>query len=70
MIAHKTTTIEPAQLVASRLLRYADMFGRENIIAGVDCGVGGRSYPEVGWAKLRAVSDGAALASKVLWPRG
>jgi 5-methyltetrahydropteroyltriglutamate--homocysteine methyltransferase len=67
VIAHKTTTIEPAELVAERLVMWANMFGKENIIAGVDCGVGGRSYPEVGWAKLRALSDGAALASKQLW---
>ena len=67
VIAHKTTTIEPPELVADRLVMWANMFGKENIIAGVDCGVGGRSYPEVGWAKLKALSDGAALASKQLW---
>jgi 5-methyltetrahydropteroyltriglutamate--homocysteine methyltransferase len=67
VIAHKTTTIEPAELVADRLVMWANMFGKENIIAGVDCGVGGRCYPEVGWAKLQALSDGAALASKQLW---
>jgi 5-methyltetrahydropteroyltriglutamate--homocysteine methyltransferase len=67
VIAHKTTTIEPPDLVADRIIRYANMMGRENIIAGVDCGVGGRSYPEVGWAKLKALSEGAALASRQLW---
>jgi 5-methyltetrahydropteroyltriglutamate--homocysteine methyltransferase len=67
VIAHKTTTIEPPELVADRLVMWANMFGKENIIAGVDCGVGGRCYPEVGWAKLKALSDGAALASKQLW---
>jgi 5-methyltetrahydropteroyltriglutamate--homocysteine methyltransferase len=67
VIAHKTTTIEPPELVAQRILRWAGMFGRENVIAGVDCGIGGRSYPEVGWAKLRALSEGAAQASKALW---
>jgi 5-methyltetrahydropteroyltriglutamate--homocysteine methyltransferase len=67
VVAHKTTTIEPPELVAHRLVEWANMFGRENVIAGVDCGVGGRSYPEVGWAKLKALSDGAALASKTLW---
>jgi 5-methyltetrahydropteroyltriglutamate--homocysteine methyltransferase len=67
VIAHKTTTIEPAELVADRLVMWANMFGKENIIAGVDCGVGGRCYPEVGWAKLRALADGAALASQQLW---
>jgi 5-methyltetrahydropteroyltriglutamate--homocysteine methyltransferase len=67
VIAHKTTTIEPPELVAHRLVQWANLFGRENVIAGVDCGVGGRSYPEVGWAKLKALSDGAALATKTLW---
>jgi 5-methyltetrahydropteroyltriglutamate--homocysteine methyltransferase len=67
VIAHKTTTIEPPELVADRIVRYANLMGRENIIAGVDCGVGGRCYPEVGWAKLKALVDGAALASKALW---
>ena len=67
VIAHKTTTIEPPELVAHRLVQWANLFGRENVIGGVDCGVGGRSYPEVGWAKLKALSDGAALASETLW---
>ncbi len=67
VIAHKTTTIEPPELVAERLVGWANMMGKENIIAGVDCGVGGRCYPEIGWAKLKALSDGAALASKRLW---
>jgi 5-methyltetrahydropteroyltriglutamate--homocysteine methyltransferase len=67
VVAHKTTTIEPAELVAERLVGWANLMGKENIIAGVDCGVGGRSYPEIGWAKLKALSDGAALASKRLW---
>jgi 5-methyltetrahydropteroyltriglutamate--homocysteine methyltransferase len=67
VIAHKTTTIEPAELVADRLVMWANMFGKENVIAGLDCGVGGRCYPEVGWAKLKALVDGAALASKQLW---
>ena len=67
VIAHKTTTIEPPELVAQRILRYAGLFGRENVIAGVDCGLGGRSYPEVSWAKLRTLSEGAALATKSLW---
>ena len=68
VIAHKTTTIEPADLVADRIVRYARLFGRENVIAGVDCGVGGRCYPDIGWAKLAALTEGATLASKMLWP--
>jgi 5-methyltetrahydropteroyltriglutamate--homocysteine methyltransferase len=67
VIAHKTTTIEPPELVADRIIRYAKLMGRENVIAGVDCGVGGRCYPDIGWAKLRSLVEGAALASKRLW---
>ena len=69
VIAHKTTTVEPAELVAERIVRYANLMGRENVIAGVDCGIGGRCYPDIGWAKLKALSDGAALASERLWGR-
>ena len=54
-------------MIADRLLNYARAVGKENVIAGVDCGVGGRCYPDIGWAKLKALADGAALASKQLW---
>jgi 5-methyltetrahydropteroyltriglutamate--homocysteine methyltransferase len=67
VVAHKTTTIEPVDLVADRIVRYANLFGRENVIAGVDCGVGGRAYPDIGWAKLGVLTEGAALATKMLW---
>jgi 5-methyltetrahydropteroyltriglutamate--homocysteine methyltransferase len=67
VIAHKTTTIEPPELVAERIVRYANLMGRENVIAGLDCGVGGRCYPDIGWAKLKSLVEGAALASKRLW---
>jgi len=70
VVAHKTTTIEPPELVADRLLTYARIMGRENVIAGTDCGYGNRVYPDIGWAKMRAVAEGAALASQQLWPRG
>ena len=49
--------------------QYADVVGRENVIAGTDCGLGGRIHPQLAWAKLRALSEGAALASKELWGR-
>jgi 5-methyltetrahydropteroyltriglutamate--homocysteine methyltransferase len=67
VIAHKTATIEPPELVADRIVRWAGLMGRENVIAGVDCGVGGRCYPDIGWAKLKSLAEGAALASKQLW---
>src|SRR5690606_9446602 len=67
VIAHKTSTVEPPELVAHHILKYANLMGRENIIAGVDCGLGNRSYPDIAWAKLKALAEGAALASKELW---
>jgi 5-methyltetrahydropteroyltriglutamate--homocysteine methyltransferase len=67
VIAHKTSTVEPPELVAHRIVQYAKIMGRENVVAGVDCGVGGRCYPDIGWAKLKALAEGAALASKELW---
>ena len=56
------------ELVADRILRYAAIVGRENVIAGTDCGLGGRVHAEIVWAKLRTLVEGARLASKSLWP--
>jgi len=67
VIAHKTTTVEPPELVAYRIVRYANLLGKENVVASVDCGVGNRCYPDVGWAKLRSLVEGARLATKQLW---
>jgi 5-methyltetrahydropteroyltriglutamate--homocysteine methyltransferase len=46
---------------------FAEIVGRENVIAGTDCGLGGRVHPQIAWAKLRALRDGAAISSKKLW---
>jgi 5-methyltetrahydropteroyltriglutamate--homocysteine methyltransferase len=59
--------VESPELVADRLVRYAGIVGRENVIAGTDCGLGGRCHGDVAWAKLQALAEGAALASKRLW---
>ena len=67
VIAHKTTTIEPPELVADRVLTYARIMGRENVIAGTDCGYGNRVYPDIAWAKMRSMAEGAEMASKQLW---
>jgi 5-methyltetrahydropteroyltriglutamate--homocysteine methyltransferase len=67
VIAHKTSTVEPPELVAYRIVRYANLLGKENIVASVDCGLGGRSYDEVGWAKLKSLTAGANLATQQLW---
>jgi 5-methyltetrahydropteroyltriglutamate--homocysteine methyltransferase len=66
VVTHSTDVVEHPELVSQRLQRYAHRVGRENLIAGTDCGFGGRSHPQIAWAKLRALVEGAALASKAL----
>jgi 5-methyltetrahydropteroyltriglutamate--homocysteine methyltransferase len=53
--------------VIDRIITYAELVGRENVIAGTDCGLGGRVPPQIAWAKLRVLRDGAAITSKKLW---
>jgi 5-methyltetrahydropteroyltriglutamate--homocysteine methyltransferase len=68
VISHVSNHIEHPELVAQRLIRYAGVMGRENVIAGTDCGMGSRvGHPEVCWAKFRAMAEGARMASKRLW---
>ena len=67
VVSHATNLIEPPELVAERIVRYAEIVGRERVIAGTDCGLGGRIHPELAWAKLRTLADGAKLASEQLW---
>ena len=73
VIDSTTNFVEHPKLVAQRIGRYADLVGRERVIAGVDCGFGTavRTDPIVAdsivWAKLRALSEGAQIASKRLW---
>ena len=68
VIAHCTDHVEHPRLVAQRLLRYAEVVGRENVIAGTDCGIGSRvATGEIAWAKLAASVAGARLASDELW---
>jgi 5-methyltetrahydropteroyltriglutamate--homocysteine methyltransferase len=69
VVSHATNLVEHPQLVADRILRYTAIVGRENVIAGTDCGLGGRVHAELAWAKLRALVEGAQLASKDLWRR-
>jgi len=68
VVSHATNLVEHPQLVADRILRYAAIVGRENIVAGTDCGLGGRVHADLAWAKLRALVEGARLASRSLWP--
>lgn len=67
VVTHKTNVLEHAETVAQRLVRYAEIVGKENVIAGTDCGLGGRIHPELAWAKLRALAEGAAIATERLW---
>jgi 5-methyltetrahydropteroyltriglutamate--homocysteine methyltransferase len=67
VVTHSTALVEHPQLVSSRIQRFARMVGRENVIASTDCGLGLRCHPQVAWAKLKALSEGATLASDVLW---
>jgi 5-methyltetrahydropteroyltriglutamate--homocysteine methyltransferase len=67
VVSHATNVLEHPELVADRLVRFAKTVGRENVIAGTDCGLGGRVHPQIAWAKLNALSEGAKLATKELW---
>ncbi len=69
VVSHATNIVEHPQVVADRIVRYARVAGRENVIASTDCGLGGRIHPQIAWAKLAALAEGAKLASKELWPR-
>jgi len=72
IIASSSNFVEHPELVAQRILRYAKLVGRERVLAGTDCGFGtfagfGPVYPAFCWLKLRALADGARLASDRLW---
>ena len=67
VVTHSTPLIEHPQLVADRIQRFAALVGRENVIASTDCGLGLRCHPQIAWAKLKTLSDGAALATTALW---
>ena len=68
IVGHATNVIEHPELVADRIIRFAQTVGRENIIASTDCGLGGRVHPQIAWRKLSALTEGAQLASRELWP--
>jgi 5-methyltetrahydropteroyltriglutamate--homocysteine methyltransferase len=67
VVSHATNVVEHPELVADRIVRFANLVGRERVIAATDCGLGGRVHADIGWAKLDALAQGAALASKQLW---
>lgn len=72
VVTHHTISVEHPRLVADRILRFARLVGRENVIAGTDCGFAQvesyqRVHPTVMWAKLEALAEGARIASAELW---
>jgi 5-methyltetrahydropteroyltriglutamate--homocysteine methyltransferase len=72
VISHATNIVEHPELVAERLSRYARVVGRENVMAGTDCGFAQgpfhrRVHPSIMWAKLEALAEGARLARRELW---
>jgi len=67
VVTHHTNVVEHPELVADRIVRYARLVGRENVIAGTDCGMGFRVHPQIAWAKLKALAEGARLATRELW---
>jgi 5-methyltetrahydropteroyltriglutamate--homocysteine methyltransferase len=74
VISHATNVVEHPELIAERIVRFAELVGRENVIAGTDCGFAQgpyvqRVHPSIMWAKLGALVEGAALATDRLWQR-
>jgi len=69
-----SNAVEHPRVVADRIVRFANVVGRENLIAGTDCGFATFAasvivHPTIAWAKLRSLTEGAKLASEELWPR-
>ena len=69
VVCHSTNVIEHPRLVADRILQFTDIVGPENVIASTDCGLGGRLHPQIAWAKLESLVEGAALASREIYGR-
>jgi 5-methyltetrahydropteroyltriglutamate--homocysteine methyltransferase len=66
VVTHSTNVVEHPELVAQRIERFANVVGKQNVIAGADCGFGGRAHPQIAWAKLRSLTEGARLATQHL----
>jgi 5-methyltetrahydropteroyltriglutamate--homocysteine methyltransferase len=67
VVSHATNVVEHPELVADRIIRFAKLVGRERVIASTDCGLGGRIHPQIAWAKLNALVEGARVATRQLW---
>jgi 5-methyltetrahydropteroyltriglutamate--homocysteine methyltransferase len=66
VVTHSTDLLEHPELVSERIQRFARMVGADRVIASTDCGFAGRTHPQIAWAKLRSLSQGAELASRAL----
>lgn len=64
VVSHSTNVVEHPELVAQRIRQFADLVGDERVVAATDCGLGGRVYPSIAWAKLESLVEGARLAQK------
>jgi 5-methyltetrahydropteroyltriglutamate--homocysteine methyltransferase len=69
IVSHATNVLEHPELVAERIERFASVVGRERVIASTDCGLGGRIHPDIAWAKLEVLAQGAEIATKRLWSK-
>jgi 5-methyltetrahydropteroyltriglutamate--homocysteine methyltransferase len=73
VITHSSNIVEHPELIAERITRYARIVGRDNVIAGADCGFSSQAtytpevHPTIVWAKFRALAEGAHLATQQLW---
>ncbi len=67
VVSHATNVVEHPVLVADRIERFARRVGKENVIASTDCGLGGRVHPQIAWAKLAALAQGADIATERLY---
>jgi len=73
VVTHASNIVEHPELIAERILRFAKLVGRENVIAGIDCGFSSQAtynpeiHPTVVWAKFQAMAEGARLATEQLW---
>jgi 5-methyltetrahydropteroyltriglutamate--homocysteine methyltransferase len=75
LVAHSTNVVEHPELIAERIVRFARIVGRENVIAGADCGFAASGirfndvHPTAVWLKFAALAEGARLATRQLWGR-
>jgi 5-methyltetrahydropteroyltriglutamate--homocysteine methyltransferase len=74
LVSHATNIVEHPELVAERIVRLANLVGRDNVIGSTDCGFAQgpfarRVHPSIQWAKLSSLVEGARIASRALWKR-